>query len=233
MNIAKVFNIPQEKKISSREIAGLVESRHDNVKRSMESLAEKGVISFTQSEETSHDGAGARPVEVYMVGKRDSYVVVAQLSPEFTARLVDRWQELEAQVVPSHAIPNTLSQALRLAADQAEQIEKQQLLLEQQQPAVEFVERFVEAKSAKGFREVANVLGLKEQAFIAQLAADKVIFKQNGNWLPMAEQRHAGRFTVKTGEANGHAFIQTRFTPKGLAWIAGKYAQQDMFKNTP
>lgn len=29
-------------------------------------------------------------------GKRDSIIVVAQLSPEFTARLVDRWQELEA-----------------------------------------------------------------------------------------------------------------------------------------
>ncbi len=28
-------------------------------------------------------------------GKRDSIVVVAQLSPEFTARLVDCWQELE------------------------------------------------------------------------------------------------------------------------------------------
>jgi hypothetical protein len=41
--------------------------------------------------------AMARPVEVYMVGKRDSYTVVAQLSPEFTARLVDCWQELEQQ----------------------------------------------------------------------------------------------------------------------------------------
>ena len=30
-------------------------------------------------------------------GKRDSIVVVAQLSPEFTARLVDRWQQLEQQ----------------------------------------------------------------------------------------------------------------------------------------
>lgn len=76
--------------MSSREIADLVESRHDSVKRSMETLQDKGVISFTQSVETSHDGAGARPVEVYLVGKRDSYVVVAQLSPEFTARLVDR-----------------------------------------------------------------------------------------------------------------------------------------------
>ena len=36
---------------------------------------------------------------VYLVNKRDSFSIVAQLSPEFTAALVDRWQELEAQVV--------------------------------------------------------------------------------------------------------------------------------------
>ncbi|MBK5927091.1 hypothetical protein CCR87_07015 [Rhodobaculum claviforme] len=34
---------------------------------------------------------------VYHLGQRDTYIVVAQLSPEFTARVVDRWQELEVQ----------------------------------------------------------------------------------------------------------------------------------------
>lgn len=81
--------------MTSREIAELVESRHDNVKRSMETLRDKEIISFTHSEETSHDGPGARAVVVYHVSKRDSYIIVAQLCPEFTARLVDRWQELE------------------------------------------------------------------------------------------------------------------------------------------
>ena len=61
--------------MSSREISDLVESRHDSVKRSMETLQDSGLISFTQSVETSHDGAGARPVAVYLVNKRDSYVV--------------------------------------------------------------------------------------------------------------------------------------------------------------
>lgn len=84
--------------MSSREIADLVESRHDSVKRTIERLQEKGVVSFSPSVETSHAGAGARPVEVYLVNKRDSFVVVAQLSPEFTAALVDRWQELEGQI---------------------------------------------------------------------------------------------------------------------------------------
>ncbi|MCY7264274.1 Rha family transcriptional regulator [Pseudomonas protegens] len=99
-NIAPRFQSSQNvaRTMSSREIADLVNSRHDSVKRTIERLQEKGVVSFSPSVETSHEGAGARPVEVYLVNKRDSFVVVAQLSPEFTAALVDRWQELEGQV---------------------------------------------------------------------------------------------------------------------------------------
>lgn len=98
--------------MSSREIARVVESRHDNVKRTMESLKARGLIGFTQTEEKTV----GRPAVVYWVNKRDSYVVVAQLSPEFTARLVDRWQELEQSVaLPSWA--QNLSQAARIALE--------------------------------------------------------------------------------------------------------------------
>lgn len=92
--IALVNN--QQPTMSSREIADLVESRHDSVKRTIDRLSVTGVVSFTPSVETSHQGSGARDVEVYLVNKRDSYVIVAQLCPQFTARLVDRWQELES-----------------------------------------------------------------------------------------------------------------------------------------
>lgn len=103
---------PNARTMSSREISELVESRHDNVKRSMETLRDGGLISFTQSQETSHDGPGARPVAVYLVNKRDSYVVVAQLSPAFTARLVDRWQELEARAMLTHSAGGVLRDEL-------------------------------------------------------------------------------------------------------------------------
>ena len=77
----------------------MAKSRHDNVKRTIERLAGRGVIVRPPLEdEPTTDALGrARVTTVYMIGKRDSYVVVAQLSPEFTGRLVDRWQELEAQ----------------------------------------------------------------------------------------------------------------------------------------
>lgn len=98
--------------MSSREIAEVVKSRHDKVKQSMERLAERGLIAFTPVREKS---TGGRPGTVYHVNQRDSYVVVAQLSPQFTARLVDRWQELEEQVAQPQ-VPQSFAEALRLAA---------------------------------------------------------------------------------------------------------------------
>jgi phage regulator Rha-like protein len=111
-------------KMSSREIADLVESRHDNVKRTIETLANKGVIEFPQSEEIS---TATKPIQVYNLDKRSSLIVVAQLSPEFTARIVDRWQELETKQAP--AIPN-FSNPAAAARAWAEQYEAR-LLAEQ------------------------------------------------------------------------------------------------------
>ena len=208
--------------MTSREIADLVDSRHDKVKQSIERLAERGAITLPPLGEKPTAG---RPVSEYIFtgekGKRDSIIVVAQLSPEFTARLVDRWQELESQ--SAFQIPQTLSSALQLAADQAKQIEDQQLLIQNQQPAVEFVERFVETRSSKSLREVAKVLGVKEREFIARMIDENILFRQSGNIMPFATYQHKGYFTVKTGESNGHAFQQTRFTPEGLNWISKRF----------
>ena len=115
--------------MSSIEIAELVEARHDNVKRTIQTLAGRGVITLPQYEEVSNPGPGPKLIGAYRLGKRDSFVVVAQLSPEFTGRVVDRWQELEAQVAqqpqaPAFALPKTFAEALRLSADLQEANEK-------------------------------------------------------------------------------------------------------------
>lgn len=90
--------------MSSREIAELVEARHDSVKRTVERLQDKGLIQLTPLVEVkNHLG---QTVLEYQLIKRDTYVVVAQLCPEFTARLVDRWQELENQQNPTVLLPN-------------------------------------------------------------------------------------------------------------------------------
>lgn len=110
--------------MSSLEIAELVGKRHDNVRRTVESLLEKNVIQLPQLEEViNHLG---QSVTQYRVGKRDSYIIVAQLSPKFTAKLVDRWQELEAQQEKAVAVPDfsNPAEAARAWADQYEAAQK-------------------------------------------------------------------------------------------------------------
>ena len=211
--------------MSSREIADLVESRHDSVKRTIERLQDKGLIQLTPMVEVkNHLG---QVVTEYQLIKRDTYVVVAQLSPEFTARLVDRWQELESQQMPQ--IPQTLSEALRLAVDQAEQIEKQNLLIEQQRPKVEFVQRYVEAGTTKSLRETAKILKVPERAMIDCLVGDGLLFRQSGNLLPYQKYHAKGLFDVKTGTTEyGHNYTQTRVTSKGIEYIASRYASELM-----
>ena len=211
--------------MSSREIADLLESRHDSVKRTIERLQDKGLIQLTPMVEVkNHLG---QVVTEYQLIKRDTYVVVAQLSPEFTARLVDRWQELENQQMPQ--IPQTLSEALRLAADQAEQIERQNLLIEQQRPKVEFVQRYVEAGTTKSLRETAKILRVPERAMIDCLVDDGLLFRQSGNLLPYQKYHAKGLFDVKTGTTeHGHNYTQTRVTSKGIEYIASRYASELM-----
>jgi phage regulator Rha-like protein len=107
--------------MTSLEIADLVDSRHDKVKQSIERLAERGAISHPPMGDGPKSTNGV-VTKVYLIGKRDSYVIVAQLSPEFTARLVDRWQELEAGEAPAPALPKNYIAALEdlLASKKAE-----------------------------------------------------------------------------------------------------------------
>lgn len=93
--------------MSSREIAELVGSRHDKVKQSIERLAKNKVITLPPLgiyENINNLGFKIKS-EYYIFngeqGKRDSIIVIAQLCPKYTARIVDRWQELEEAIARS------------------------------------------------------------------------------------------------------------------------------------
>lgn len=111
--------------MSSLEISELVNSRHTDVRRSIERLMQKGVIASAPMAFLANINSLGKTVKVkaYLLDKRDSYVVVAQLSPEFTGALVDRWQLLEAQPSMS-ALPANYKEALLALVVAEEQKEK-------------------------------------------------------------------------------------------------------------
>lgn len=211
--------------MSSREIAQLVESRHSDVCTTIDRLVKRGAISGYAAMPYTHPQNG-RQYSEYQVNKRDSYVVVAQLSPEFTARLVDRWQELENQT----SVPQSLPEALRLAADMAEQNAALEQKVQADAPKVAFVDHYVDASGAKSLRETAKILNMPEKAMIEALIRDRVLFRQSNNLLPHSQRQREGLLTVKTGTSDhsGHAYTQTRVTPRGIQWIAERYASELM-----
>lgn len=206
--------LTQNQSMTSLEIADLVEKRHDVVKKSIERLAERGVIIQPPLVDGIKSANGV-VTKLYLFsgkqGKRDSIIVVAQLCPEFTARLVDRWQELEQK--EQFYIPQTYGDALQLCADQAKQ-------LEIQAPKVNFYDTLADKTTLMNATQVGqkfkmsavklNKLLVELDVYSKKVKRGKV-FKQ---WF--IDQ---GLGEMKQTE---DGYTQALFTTKGEQWVFEK-----------
>lgn len=210
--------------MSSREIAELVEKRHDNVKRTIEMLATRGTIASPQIEEKATAG---RPVSEYLVGKRDSYVIVAQLSPEFTARLVDRWQELEAkesQPAVNLDDPTFLRGALLQYTEKV--IALQQTIVEQR-PQVEFAQAVRNTNDGISIGDMARLLGMGQNRLFRQLRDDHILMASNRpyqNYLDRDYFRVIENVWFDSSK-EPHPTFKTLVTGRGQVYLQRKYAE--------
>ena len=204
--------------MSSRESAEITHKEHKNVLRVIRDLIEQNLVAQIEPLKFEYRNQW---FDYYELNKRDTFVV-ARLSPEFTAAVVDRWQALENRQKPTALIPQSFSEALMLAAQlQAEK--------ERNAPKVAFVDHYVEVGTSKSFRETAKILKMPERALVNRLVEDKYLYRQSGVLLPYQSAHTKDLFTVKTGTAeHGHNYTQTRVTSKGIEFIASRYASELM-----
>ncbi|WP_250477375.1 phage antirepressor KilAC domain-containing protein [Caballeronia sp. INML1] len=224
------LTMPGAPTMSSREIAELVESRHDKVKQSIERLAARGVIvQPPMGVEKIADSLGRpRSETVYRIGKRDSYVIVAQLSPEFTARLVDRWQELESRATqPAVNLddPAFLRGALLQYTERVIALEQK---VAEQAPAVEFAHAIRDTSDAISIGQMSAVLGIGRNRFFARLRADHILMADN---LPYQIYKDRGYFrvieSVWIDEAKEpHPTFKTLVTGRGQVFLQRKYSAE-------
>ena len=165
MNTA-IFN--GKASMTSVEIAELVGSRPDSVKRTIETLAKKGIIQFPQTVEIENkQSLGPRRFSSAYVfegerGKRDSIIVVAQLCPEFTARLVDRWRELEEQIrKPMSEIEMVAAMALE-AVRQQKRITQVEEKVSHVAETVEQIKKVTIREGYAGYRQLKANTGLSD-----------------------------------------------------------------------
>lgn len=160
--------------------------------------------------------------------------VAARESKAVRRSLIDKLEELQQANSPTPSIPQTLPEALRLAAELAEQ----KMQLEQQlvaaAPKVDFADR-VSAANGILIGNFAKVVGLKQNALFSWLRQNGVLmaFGARKN-VPRQQYINAGYFTVKEVVLDDENGYQIRLTPqltgKGQQWLTRKLLDAGLLK---
>ena len=174
----------------------------------------------------THPNNGAS-VSYYDLTEDQCKLVAMRESKAVRRRVLAKLKELESRQLVT--IPQSYAEALLEAGRLAKITEEQAAQLAIAAPKAEFVDKYVEATGLKGFRQVAKLLKANEARFREFLIDKKIMYRLSGEWMAYQNHIDAGRFDVKTGSSDsGHAFNQTKFTPKGVNWIAGLWAQHNL-----
>ncbi|EPP1599524.1 phage antirepressor KilAC domain-containing protein [Escherichia coli] len=160
--------------------------------------------------------------------------VAARESKAVRRSLIDKLEELQQANSPAPSIPQTLPEALRLAAELAEQ----KMQLEQQlvaaAPKVDFADR-VSAANGILIGNFAKVVGLKQNALFSWLRQNGILmaFGARKN-VPRQQYINAGYFTVKEVVLDDEDGYQIRLTPqltgKGQQWLTRKLLDAGLLK---
>lgn len=245
-----IITITQAQTMSSLQIAELTGKNHKEVMRSirnMEPAWEK--INGRKFALVEYRDAKGESRPCYNLTKTECLYVATKFNDEARAKLVLRWEELEAASQPK--VPSSFREALLLAAAQQEQIEEQQKQIAAQSATIGAQQGKIEADAPKVLFAEA-VVGSKSTCLIGELAK---IISQNGypigqnrlfQWLrengylgkhgeryniPNQQYVEMGLFELKKGVRSGNDGVMkvtmtTKVTGKGQQYFINKFLHQ-------
>lgn len=134
----------------------------------------------------------------------------------------------EHETDPALLMAKALQVADSVIKESAAKLAQAEQVIAAATPKVEFVDRYVEASGLQNISNVAKMLNYGPIKFSRLLESDKVLYRCGGALVPKQEFIDKGLFALKTGEANGHSWMQTKVTPRGVGWLAQRYATEVM-----
>jgi phage antirepressor YoqD-like protein len=185
--------------MSTREIANLTGSSHDNVLKTVRNLIEGGVVSGNETPYV-HPQNRQTYYEIHL-DQRDTMVVVSGYNVELRAKIVDRWMELEAKGRIS-SVDDLLANPvglLRIAQGYAIQIEDLKRDVSSMKQDVSALDRISKADDLYGLRQTVQILQQQERSFVRWVQSIAWCFRQNGSKTLMAyaDKRKAQLVTHK------------------------------------
>ena len=214
--------------MSSREISDLIDKSHSNIKISAERLSISGVIGTLATQEFIHNG---NKYTEYLFNKRDSLILVAQNSPEFTAAIVDRWQELETKQPenPLLQLAHAVMTAQGIIQDQSQKL----LIAEPKAAALDLIS---DSSDSRCIRDTAKELQIKPSILTKYLLEHRWVYRQSRDdaklGKAMAFQHRIDQGLIKhclvpvTVRGQTKLATSVEITGKGLAKLAIIFAEK-------
>lgn len=193
--------------MTSLEIAELTGKQHQHVMRDIRTLLRQGVCESNfglMLNIKQLPNGGKREYPYYKLTKKGCLILASGYNAVLREKIINRWEELEKKERGQFTIPQSYSEALLLAANQAKQIEEQQLALEQQKeelvkasqeivelsatitqakPKTTYFDIMMKNKSTSVITSTAQDYGMSAKAFNKLLFDLGIQHKVAGQWV--------------------------------------------------
>jgi phage regulator Rha-like protein len=214
--------------MSSREIAELTGKEHKNVLADIRNMLEKLKIDCADFSAQYKDSTG-RSLPCFNLPKRETLILVSGYDIPLRARIIDRWQELEAQPAQTFDLATMTGQALRELAAKIEECAMLQAAVITLQPKADFYDHVAGSEALFDRADAAKLLRTGPKRLWASLRDWKIV---QASGTPYQKYYDLGYFRlvpvlVHKGEYS-IPYQQTMVTGKGLAWIKALMDSQVM-----
>ncbi|WP_375664711.1 phage antirepressor KilAC domain-containing protein [Bartonella sp. CL162QHHD] len=226
-----VANSATTQTMSSREIAELCGKRHDHVMRDIKKILEElytegGLPKFGG---TYLDKQG-KPQNCYNLPKRECLILVSGYNTTLRAKIIDRWQELEKQVVtPQINLANALENPLtikQLLLESINQLEDLRNEVSTLKPKAEALEGLKRSDGLFGLIEAAKMLEVRPKDLSDYLRKHDWVYRRapGAPLLPYQDKIKKGfmdcpAITIQRPDGTEKVLPSTKITPKGLACL--------------
>lgn len=234
--------------MSSVEIAEHVGMNHKDVLRAIRTMEKSWVkVAGRNFALTSYKDEWNRNQPCYELTKTECLYVATKFNDEARAKLVIRWEQLEAEKQKGSALPGNYLEALKSLVESEEQ--KQQLQIQNEiqserlkviAPKAECYDRTLMAKNTISTTVIAKELGMSAVTLNKKLKEMGIQYKVGSTWVLTAKYQNMGYTETstytETTEEETRSYISTVWTQKGREFIHGLFRankEVTLFGNVP
>lgn len=193
------MNVPMT--IESREVAKMVGKQHKELLRDIRTycgyLGKRKIALSDFFIESYYLSKQNKKLPCYLITKQGCEMIANKLTGEsgvaFTARYVTKFNKMEKQQISAKfEIPQTYSDALRLAADQQDQLQEQNKQIAHDRPLALYTESILKNPGLTKASVIAKNYGMSAPTFNELLHQLRIQYKQGTDWMLYAKYQNKG-----------------------------------------